>query len=446
MAGPGGDVGMDRGDLKRMLRLARRETVHAAFALGGDGKPIIMLDKRKQPRALEKGIKDSAPDARNTRFGSVLIDPDDPKLARFVINKAASGMARKLIIALKGTGFNKVQIVLEDGSAIESAEGEAEPDDDAEDGDGPDWDRELATPDGEDAPAPQREAATDVPEDVVSPDQQATQPDTTSSDDAPAPAAAPDAPATPDVATLTKTLTALVKRMLAVIAKDPSQKAALPELATDAQASLKRGDLSQAEAAIAVLGQALDGVDSTAADASGSAAADDASAPAPDQSAAPPDQTATPAPAATTASTDQPAASAAPGNGAAATYTKSRMVWMATRQKMDGDIGKLHDAFMTVFKDHSQADALNKAFGDRISAVMEQFDEALAHKLDEIAANTDPAQHAKLVQEAQVQVQRYQSYLASEPLIATLDSNPFTPLAIEKTMTATLSALSKALR
>ena len=77
---------------------------------------------------------------------------------------------------------------------------------------------------------------------------------------------------------------------------------------------------------------------------------------------------------------------------------------------------------------------------------MEQFDETLAHKLDEIAANTDPSQHAKLVQEAQVQLQRYQSYLASEPLIATLDSNPFTPLAIEKTMTATLTALSKALR
>lgn len=440
MPSPGGDVGMDRGDLKRMLRLARRESVHAAFALGGDGKPIIILDKRKQPRALEKSIKDGAPDARNTRFGSVLIDPDDPKLARFVINKAASGMARKLIVALKGTGFNKVQIVLEDGSAIEAAEGEAEPDDDDEDGDGPDWDRELAPPDGDDAQAPEREGTPDVPEDVISPDQQATQPDTMASDDAPAPAAAP---ATPDAATLTKTLTALVKRMLVVIAKDPSQKAALAELAADSQASLKRGDLAQAEAAMAVLSQALDAADGTAADVGGSAADGDA-APAPEPSAASPDQTAPPT--ATTASTDQPPTAAAPGNGAAATYTKSRMVWMATRQKMDGDIGKLHDAFAAVFKDHSQADALNKAFRDRISTVMEQFDETLAHKLDEIAANTDPSQHAKLVQEAQVQLQRYQSYLASEPLIATLDSNPFTPLAIEKTMTATLTALSKALR
>jgi hypothetical protein len=59
----GESPGMDRGDLKRLLRMARKEPVHAAFAIGGDGKPIIMLDKRKPPRALEKGIKDQAPAA-----------------------------------------------------------------------------------------------------------------------------------------------------------------------------------------------------------------------------------------------------------------------------------------------------------------------------------------------------------------------------------------------
>src|ERR1700692_1741324 len=96
-------VGMDRGDLKRLLRVARKEAVQAAFAIGGDGKPIIMLDKRKQPRALEKGIKDQAPDSKSHRFGSVEVDPDEPKLARFVINRAAFGVARKLVVALKST-------------------------------------------------------------------------------------------------------------------------------------------------------------------------------------------------------------------------------------------------------------------------------------------------------------------------------------------------------
>ena len=60
-----------------------------------------------------------------------------------------------------------------------------------------------------------------------------------------------------------------------------------------------------------------------------------------------------------------------------------------------------------------------------------------------MSKNTDPAQHAKLVVEAKKIIQGYESYLASEPLIAKLDANPFVPLAIQKTLTATLTTLSK---
>jgi hypothetical protein len=41
-------------------------------------------------------------------------------------------------------------------------------------------------------------------------------------------------------------------------------------------------------------------------------------------------------------------------------------------------------------------------------------------------------------------MQSYQDYLAREPLIAMLDNNPFVSLSIEKTLTTTLSALSRA--
>jgi hypothetical protein len=181
-----------------------------------------------------------------------------------------------------------------------------------------------------------------------------------------------------------------------------------------AQAGLKSGDLETASAHVDTLHAMLDGT---------GAPADPAAAPAGNGAAAP-----------------------LAGNGAAATYAKSRLVWLAARKKVDGDIGKLHDEFMAVFKDHSKADDLGTAFRSRVGSVMDKLDENLAHKLDEIANNTDPAQHAKLVQEAQGLLQGYEAYLANEPLIATLDSNPFTPLAIQKTMTATLAALGKALR
>ena len=201
-------------DIKRHLRFAKDEPVSVAFALGGDGKAIMQFDRRKPGRALEKQLKDAAPDSKSHRWGTALVDPDDDKTVCFTVNKAGGGLARKLIVALKGTGFNKVKIQLDDGTEVEAHE---EADTEGTEGD-------EAKP----AAAPATAAE-------------------------PSPAAA----APPNAAALGKDLTDLVKRMLAVIAKDPTQKAALAELATDAQASLKRGDLDQASAGIDILREAV---------------------------------------------------------------------------------------------------------------------------------------------------------------------------------------------
>jgi hypothetical protein len=205
-----------------------------------------------------------------------------------------------------------------------------------------------------------------------------------------------------------------------MIAADPAQRDVVRGIVAQAQAGLKTGDLGTATEHVSSLRGMLDtlGLGGGGANASASASAAPAAA----------------APAA-----------GAPGNGAAVTFAKSRLVWLAARQKVDGDIGKLHDQFMDVFKDHSQADDLSKAFRSKVGTVMDKLDANLAHKLDEIANNADPAQHEKLVQEAKGLLQGYRSYLANEPLIATLDSNPFVPLQIEKTVSATLTALGRAL-
>ena len=109
---------MDRGELRKLLKFALREPVHVAFALGGDGKALLQMDKKKQPRALEKALKEDAPDSRNHRFGTVSVDPQKPQLARFTVNKSSAGMARKLVIALKGTGFRYVEIALDGAPAV----------------------------------------------------------------------------------------------------------------------------------------------------------------------------------------------------------------------------------------------------------------------------------------------------------------------------------------
>lgn len=556
----GQPAGMGKPDLKRMLRLAREEPVQVAFALGGDGKAIVQLDKSKPGRALEKALKNDAPDSKNHRWGTAMVDPDDPKRVRFMVNKGGGGMARKLTIALKGTGFSKVQIVLEDGSAVEAHEDEDEAaGDDAGSG-------QAEAPDEVDAASPSAKGADDndleeppsLPPGALAPDGNQPSAQAGAGSDVGQPSGQPDPK------DLAQSLTGLVKQMLDVIRQDPSQKAALAELATDAQASLKRGDLDQAAAGIEILRQALDAAtdtgstgngaldqdgsaasgngagddaaDPAAADMAGSDASSDTPAAGDDPAAADTDGggpqwearpsfeaqddtsgkaagDAAPAPAqdadaltaalaglakqimpliaadptqrdalkgilaqaqtslkggdldaagghvdtlramldgagaqangqAGTASPDPATA----GQAAAPAIAKARQAWVATRQKVEGDLGKLHGAFASALQGHSMQDELTETLRSRVDSVLGTLDEALAHTLDGVNGATDPAQRAKLVEDAHALIGRYQAHVASDETIALLDSNPFAPLAIQKTMTATLAALSKAIR
>ena len=105
-------AGMDKAELRKHLRFAKAEPIMVAFALDESGKAIVQLDKRKPGRALEKMLKDDAPGSKNHRWGTAVVDPDDEKTIRFTINKPGGGMARKLSVALKGTGFSKIKLLL----------------------------------------------------------------------------------------------------------------------------------------------------------------------------------------------------------------------------------------------------------------------------------------------------------------------------------------------
>jgi len=58
-----------------------------------------------------------------------VVDADDnPKLVKIYVNKAVSGMAKRLTRTLKGTGFSRVEILLDDGTVVDSfTEEEAAP-------------------------------------------------------------------------------------------------------------------------------------------------------------------------------------------------------------------------------------------------------------------------------------------------------------------------------
>ncbi len=366
------EAGMDKAGLKRLLRLAREEPISVAFALDGAGKAILQMDRRKPGRALEKQLKQDDPESKSHRWGTAAIDPDDPKRVRFLVNKASSGIVRKLVVALKGTGISKVELLLEDGTPVETHE-EPDEEDEAE-GEGGAA-AKAAEPDARPAPVAPAKA-----------------------DEGANPGQNPDQ--NQRAAALTRELTGLVKRMMPAIASDPALRATLTPLATNASALLKRGDLDGAEDAAGDLARALDATPKDAAGKPG-----------------------------------------APINLAA--FTKARAAWVATRAKIVNEVGKLRAEMEAVYKGHGVAPHLDQFFRKKIEPMLAKLDHRLSDRLDEVVANTDAGEHAKRVQQARKVLGEYQDYLAGEPFIAELDGNPFVPLTIGKTLTASLATLDK---
>ena len=124
----------------------------------------------------------------------------------------------------------------------------------------------------------------------------------------------------------------------------------------------------------------------------------------------------------------------------------ARRAWLATRKQVESDIRKLQQSFGEAFTDHALAADLQAAFQDRVEKVLTALDESLAHTLDAAQQEADPQRHAKLVGDARRIIQQYETYVAGEPTLAELDTNPFVPLAIRPTLTKTLAALSRAIR
>jgi len=390
-------AGLDKAELKKFLKMSRkRGPMNMALAIGGDGKAIIQIEKMKQPRTIERTLKTDAPDSKNHRFGTVYVDPEEPKLAQFIVNKASGGMARKLIVQLKGTGFTKVKLLTEDGAVCEEDEGEDEEvvdqDDDQED--------ELETADARDS-MPVK-PTLEMPQD-------ATAPEETHATGLDIPPDGQDGAAQPDAQTLTKELTGLVKQMLTVIAADPSQKAALTELATDAQANLKGGDLRQAAASIDILRQAIE--------LSGGTASSGASA---------------------TSGSADPAL--------LQKLQKSRAAWTATRARIDGELQKLNKAIRDACGEDDAIEDLESRFYTAVEPLLSELDETLSETLERAASAENSEERDQLIDTARQTVDRYTKFLESNPIIGQLDENPFSPLSIGKTLTGTLTTLSAIMR
>jgi hypothetical protein len=381
-SGPGADEIMSPAEMKPLLAKSKQEPVSCVIGLTKNKDGVVLLDKKMKPKQLLAELKKKA--------AKIKLELDAPSL-RFgrahVDTEQDSGLVQFVVNKDAGGAMRPKLLEHLKKAGFGKLEIAVDAGFEAEPADNPEAD----------APAEPAPPATAQP--------------------AP-PAAAPPPPAAgpaagPDAGALTKQLTDLVKRMIPTIAADPGRADGLKSLAVKAQSAIKSADLAGAADAVAALRSMLDGA----------------------------------APPGTASASQQPAEGSrpAPPPAPSPTIAKARLAWVATRQKVEGDLGNLHGSFAKAFKGHGMERDLTKAFRARVDTVLGTLDETLAHKLDAVNSATDPAQRAKLVQEAHATIQTYNKHVASDPTIAALDKNPFVPLSIQKTMTATLSALAKSI-
>ena len=166
----------------------------------------MMLHKIKQPRAVSKDLEGKFDGLKTLRWGTAFVDTDDdPKLVILTLNRAGGQLGQKLKKTLKGTGFSKVRIQLEDGTV----------------------DEDVGEEDAEEAEEGQ---ASD--------------------------AAPPPPPWNP--ADMTARLTGLVKQMVDIAKSAPDQLGELKDLATKAQAAIRTGVENAAAGAVDAFAAALE--------------------------------------------------------------------------------------------------------------------------------------------------------------------------------------------
>jgi len=222
---PASDSIMEPGEMKPLLALSKREPVHAAVGITGDGDGIILLDKKKKPKKVLAELKAAAAKAKiqlqpsTLRFGKAEVDTDyDSGMVRFFLNKEAPGNMRvKLLEVVKRVPYQKVEINVDPSF-------EDEPDDETE---------------GQEAPATSTATSTDAPP--------------------PPPPGAPAPPTQPalDATKLEQALAQLTLAIPKVAGTDDVLQKSLVTLATTAQGSLKAKDLAKASEGIEALRRAL---------------------------------------------------------------------------------------------------------------------------------------------------------------------------------------------
>lgn len=434
-----GDVGMEKSQLKKLLSLSKKDPVSCAVGLNS-GQAVILLEKSslKKAMALGRDLKEQFPNVKNARWGTATVKAaTDPKLVILTLNKAVSGMARSLKKSLRGTGYTKVQIHLEDGSVAESDMEDEEGEDEPAPTEGGRAAASAAGGGADAATSPAGEAGAaaassdeDDDEDEEEPGASAGGAGAAADGDKDAPASpAGDAgtgPAQPARRELTGRLTELAKQAAAVIASDPARKAQLGPVATQAQEALRSNDPAAIAAAIKQMEAAL-AAGAGPSGASGPSGGTGPSGPGGADASADAE-----APGAPSRSDSSDASPGAEPSGPPLDLAAAAAFWQDTLKAAASSIDTLKDTIRKEFADEA-ADVIKDIENNlgRLDRIIERLGEELAGAL-EAAAEAAEEEEARDEAARKAQITKVRAilaklikYVTSENLFDLIDNNPF---------------------
>jgi hypothetical protein len=422
---------MEIAEMKRLLNEAKsnKKPIGCAVGLSKDAKTaLILMHRSHQGPEVGRNLKTATPDIVNMRFGTAQIDEEDHKLVRLVLNRPVTGIAKKLIKTLKGTGYTKVKLGLEDGTPVEGAEDEEQEGVEGETEEHtqqtappPPPKQEEVPPDAEELKKQLKALAERIPAAAgteaaraallklaretqtfiatnslkyaaTSIEQlrraiEAAPGGTTTSTPTPTPIPPTD---------LVATLTALTRSIPVVAAGDAALQAKLVKLVGEAQARIKANDTAAATTLIEALRAAIEQAAPTA------------------------------------------------NQGAAEALRQSGREWLAARQTVEDELDKLRATIVATYEGQSVAAEIEKKFREVTAPVLRTLDTSFATKLEAAGKAPDAAQRQILVQDAKNTLKGYESFVQTG-LLADLDDNPFVPLSLRASLTGTISQLAAAL-
>lgn len=111
--------------------------------------------------------------------------------------------------------------------------------------------------------------------------------------------------------------------------------------------------------------------------------------------------------------------------------------WDARKQKVQASLSELHRAIIEEFNDEESATAAKN-----LEKVLARFNEGLGDTLDAMRNATDGKARQDLAQKAGQIADRYLAYLASDALVAHVETNPYeVPVQVRETLSNPLNAL-----